>query len=173
MGEPDYVELAKRARDLLEPLGAPLAAQAFPPVLADLIRQARSSQVSPRILAGERADSPSLVPTNPSALDTFLTRNVDTSKYTPLFLASGRLTDKALAVLRIARDEFGIEGVGAAEIANILKRRFRVSQVHPSNLSRDLGNAPEFVSRVEIDGQSRYVLTLKGETRLADALKSP
>lgn len=171
MKELDYPALAKRARELLKDVDPSLAQAAYPAVLSDLITQARREGAGSTSPSLRTTPTSELVPTSPSALDAFLTRNIDTAKYDSLFLARGKLTDKSLAVLKIARDEFGIDGMVSSEIASILTRKFRVGQVHASNVSRDLGQALEFVSRIDVDGQQKYVLTLKGETRLSDALK--
>jgi len=168
-----YAEIVRKARDAVQDLQEPLRSVAFGKVLDDLILQARvANRMAPPVQSVKMGISSGPGTGGDSAIDLFLSRSIDASAYGGLFASRGRLLDKSLAVLKLGRDEFGLESLAASEIADVLTKKFRVASIRKSNVSRDLGRAPQFVSRTkDPSGFLRYSLTLPGEARLSKTLK--
>ncbi len=163
-----YNELARRAKDEINGLEEPLRNIAFQIIFQDLILEnKRNAQKEPKQHAS------SISPENvedPVAI--FMTNVVEAGDYVKLFAANGKLIVKCLAVLKIAKDQLGIDGLSAVQLSQILTRKFRVSKVHASNVARDLSKATMFVNRIQHDGEYRYILMLTGEQAIQEELSA-
>jgi hypothetical protein len=168
MAEPDYKKLAKDAAMAVDGLPDLERGIAYTKILDELLARARGPPGggqaavprAPAVAGGrtaEAADDPVAV---------FLNSSVDASQYVELFRSKGRLVMKCLAVLKLARDEFGVDGLGPSALEEILKKKFRASGVHRGNISRDLGRSLQFVSPIHRDNKPVYLLTAKGEEEL-------
>ena len=166
--EVKYGDLARKASKEVEGLKEPLRSIAYKTILDELIRDAKSSR--PEVTgpvgviktegAGKR-----------DPVEAFMGRAVDASGFGDVFTRRGFLLEKSLAVLKLARDEFGVEGLTPTQIGQILTRKFRVAGVHAANISRDLGKSTQYVSRVTDDrGHTVYLLMVQGEQRLREVL---
>src|SRR2546427_8191483 len=110
-----YTELAKQAIEHVRDLEEPFRSLTYQRVLNDLIEEAKqSTMVSATVLPGKE-------PTESGALDKFLKSIVDASPYLGLFAGRGHLVEKGLAVLKMAKDQFEIDGLSATEIAKVLR----------------------------------------------------
>jgi len=166
MAEIKYGELARKASKEVEGLEEPLKSIAYKTILDELIKDAKASGTEPK--GGPETE---LTTGKRDPIAAFMGRAVDASEFGNLFTAKGSLVEKSLAVLKLARDEFGIEGLTPSQIKEILTRKFRVSGVHAANISRDLGGSPEYVSRISDDkGRTAYLLMVRGEQRLQEVL---
>lgn len=173
MGEPNYGKLAEEAAQAVEGVKDPaLRSIAYGKILDDLISRERR-------LSGAASEDLTRIPSGAGAppnsegndpVELFLTRPVDASDYAELFRSNGKLVLKCLAALKLARDEFGIDGLGPSSLEAILKKKFRVAGVHKANVSRDLGKSLKFVSRVDRGGKPVYILTAQGEDTLKLAI---
>jgi hypothetical protein len=174
MSEPDYKKLAKQAADAVEGLKEPAFSIAFGKILEDLISRERHQvrTEAGRAVASVTKSATGLGGNEGDPVDLFNTRPVDAADYAELFRSNGKLVMKCLAVLKLARDEFGIDGLGPASLESILKKKFRVAGVHPGNISRDLGKSLKFVSRVDRGGKAVYILTAQGEESLKLAISN-
>jgi len=169
MAEIKYGELARKASTEVEGLEEPLKSIAYKTILDELIKDAKDAKASGTELKGGPETESISGKRDPIAA--FMGRAVDASEFGNLFTAKGSLVEKSLAVLKLARDEFGIEGLTPSQIKEILTRKFRVSGVHAANISRDLGGSPEYVSRISDDkGRTAYLLMVRGEQRLKEVL---
>jgi len=80
-------------------------------------------------------------------VEKIVTSEIDLSKYNYIYGLSG--LPLFLAVLKIAREEFGIDGLTPPEISKILKSKFRISKaVSEENVSMALSKAGECIDRV-------------------------
>lgn len=163
-----YGDLAKKALKEVEGLEEPFRAVAYKTILDELIKDAKSAgrESKPHPALGQTELSSKRDP-----VEAFMGRAVDASTVGGLFPQKGFLVEKSLAVLKLARDEFGIEGLTATQIGEILTRKFRVGSVHARNISRDLGGSTQYVSRVTDDqGRTTYLLMVQGEQHLGELL---
>ena|SRR5438132_9353597 len=168
MSEVKYGDLARRASKEVEGLDEPLRSIAYKTILDELIRDAKSSQPEVNRPVAETGTT-GAVKRDP--VEAFMGRAVDASGFGDMFTRRGLLVEKSLAVLKLARDEFGVEGLTSSQIAEILTRKFRVAGVHAANISRDLGKSTQYVSRVTDDrGHTLYLLMVQGEQRLREVL---
>ena len=101
-------------------------------------------------------------------VELFLTSVVDAGSYAKLFSSRGKLLEKSLAVLKLARDQLGIDGLTAPQISDILIKKFRVSSVYRQNVSSDLSKATQYVHRLKTGNEYKYLLMAAGESRLAE-----
>src|SRR5216117_3464662 len=105
-----YGELARKASKEVEGIEDPLKSIAYKVILEELIRDAKSTlPVERRQPAGTGNKGVS----KDDPTDAFMGRAVDASAVGDLFTHKGLLVEKSLAVLKLARDEFGIEGLTA------------------------------------------------------------
>jgi hypothetical protein len=159
-----YKELAKKARDQVAELEEPYRSIAYETILQDLIREAKSGE--PADEKGAKTSGRSTGTENPVEL--FLTRVVDAKPYTKLFGAKGKLVEKCLAVLKIARDQLGVDGLTSPQISEVLVKKLRVAKVHRQNVARDLAKATEYVHRLMVDDEYKYLLMAAGEKHLEE-----
>ena len=161
--EVSYADLAMKAREYVSSLDEPYRSSAYQVILTDLIVgskvQSPILQVRPDFESRSEDD-------HPKPVERFLTSVVDAAPYLGLFSAAGHLVEKSMAVLRIARDQLGLDGLTPAEIAEILTSKFRVARVRRSNVSYDLGKATQFLHRVKVNGGYKYLLMGLGEQHL-------
>ena len=160
--KPKYGELARQAIEHVRDLEEPFRSLTYQKVLEDLIEEAkRSSPVSVTLLPGKEA------PTS-DAVDRFLGSVVDSTPYVGLLAARGQLAEKSMAVLKMAKDQFGIDGLSPGEIAKVLSLKLRVAGVQAGHVSRDLSKVPEYVQVVEVGGVRKFLLMGGGERRLEE-----
>jgi hypothetical protein len=172
VSDPDFAALAKEAQRAVEGLKEPALSIAYARILDELIARAKAKQAAVRP-APRDAQGAAPAATEAAAADLFMTRPFDASPYADLFLSPGKLVLKSLAVLKLARDEFGIDGLGPGAISSILTKKFRVSGVHRGNISRDLGKSLKYVSRISRGGATVYIITAPGEEALKQAISAP
>jgi hypothetical protein len=177
MPTPNYSELILRAAEATKEVEDSLRESAFAAVLQDLIRQARggsedsnSTQRTDTAIPTKRDEGMPVLSDGKPPLDVFLSRGIEAAKYDRLLSAKGHLVEKCLVVLKIARDEFGIPNLSARDLETILARKFRVPGVHARNVTRDLGDARQFVSPIEEKGKTKYLLTVVGDARIDEAV---
>jgi hypothetical protein len=83
----------------------------------------------------------------------------------PQVTDASRLQDKALWLLRIANDEFSIDGLSAPEISKVLKEKFRLTYSR-QGVGQALDGANRFVDRDTSGPVVRYRIMAPGETYL-------
>jgi len=164
--KPKYGELARQAIEHVRDLEEPFRSLTYQKVLEDLIEEAkRSSPVSVTLLPGKEAPAS-------DAVDRFLGSVVDSTLYVGLLAARGQLAEKSMAVLKMAKDQFGIDGLSPGEIAKVLSLKMRVAGVQAGHVSRDLSRVPEYVQVVEVGGVRKFLLMGNGERRLEEIIGS-
>lgn len=159
-----YNDLAKKARDQVQELDEPYRSIAYETILRDLIQEAKREAPAP-VKSKRKTGSPEAAE-NP--VEAFLTNPINAAPYSKLFSSRGKIVEKSLGVLKLARDELGIDGLTAPQISEILVKKFRVSKVHRQSVNRDLGAATEFVTRLKTDDGYKYLLMTAGEARLEE-----
>lgn len=164
--EISYAQLAKKARDQVEQLEEPYKSVAFQTILQDLIQEAKKAPQT----GFKKEKKP--VPTDQAEdpVQIFLTTVVDEKNYARLFASKGKLTEKSLAVLKLARDVLGIDGLTASQISEILTKKFRVSKVYRQNVSNDLRKATNYVHRIQSGSDYKYLLMTVGEEHLEEVV---
>ncbi|HYY48762.1 MAG TPA: hypothetical protein VFA17_08800 [Thermoplasmata archaeon] len=161
-----YAELAKKAKDEVADLEEPFRSIAYQTILQDLIQEGkRAGPIEPKRPASTRAAAGVEDP-----VGIFMTNVVDAGPYAKLFASKGKLVEKSLAVLKIARDQLGIDGLTAPQISEVLTKKFRVSKVHTSNVARDVAKATEYVHRIAAGEEYKYLLMAAGEQRLQEVV---
>ncbi len=160
----DYQKLIERAIEIVRDVEEPYRNSAFNSILAELIRIERTS----RIVSSEPRKFEERTEEDPVGL--FMERAIDASAYSNLFSAKGRLVEKSLAVLLLARDELGLDGLTAAQINEILSKKYRVSKVYTGNINRDLSKKTGFATKIRTQKGWKFLLMTGGEDHLRQAL---
>lgn len=82
-----------------------------------------------------------------------------------LTVVIGKYLEKSLIILKIAKDNYNIDGLTPAEITVILRDKIRVARIHQPNISLTLGDPKNsrYLSRVPFKGSYFYKLTKLGE----------
>jgi hypothetical protein len=99
----------------------------------------------------------------------YLLTNLDRTSY-PAVSSVPRVLDRALHLLRIARDEFEIDGLGAPEIARVLTEKFRLRASRQA-VQQALDTARTYVDKVTTNGRKTYRIMHPGE-RYLDSMDS-
>jgi hypothetical protein len=99
----------------------------------------------------------------------YLLANLDRTSYAAVSSAP-RVLDRALYLLRIARDEFDIDGLGAPDIARVLTDKFRLRASRQA-VQQALDAARTYVDTVTTSGRKTYRIMNPGERHL-DSLDS-
>lgn len=90
----------------------------------------------------------------------------------PEIFSAGRVLEQALWLLRVGRQQFGIDGLTPSEIARVLKDKFGLTPT-PQAVRTAFGGAGNLVDRVPAKGGGfRYRLTGPGEAYLAKPANS-
>jgi hypothetical protein len=166
MAEIDYAALAKQAASAVEGLKEPALSIAYAKILDDLIASEKAKRSAGRTPDERTMSLGAQLKPDETIVDRFLTGSFDAAQYADLLLERGELVTKCLAVLKLARDEFGVDGLTPSELAEILTKKFRASGVHRGNIARDLGKSLKLVSRVQQGARTVYMLTGQGEEAL-------
>jgi len=161
-----YSALAKKARDEVVDLEEPYRSIAFETILQDLIRESKRAEVlEPKKPKRETPEASSEDP-----VDLFLTHVVDAGSYTKLFSSKGKLVEKSLAVLKLAREQLGVDGMTAPQVTEVLTKKFRAPRVYRQNVTSGLSKATEYVSRLRVDDTYKYLLMAPGEQYLQEVV---
>jgi hypothetical protein len=83
-------------------------------------------------------------------------------------IEKGSLQDRSLVVLKVIRDELGIDGLTPSEVATVLTRQLRLPSIHSTNVSNKLRGAKKLTTRIEDAGAYRYSLTRFGDKYIED-----
>ncbi len=162
---PKYADLAKQAIEHVRELDEPFRSLTYQKVLEELIEEAnQSSRVSVAMLPGKDVDS--------GAVEKFLGSVVDATPYLGLLAGRGQLVEKSLAVLKIAKDQFGIDGLSPSEIAKVLSLKLRIAGVQAGHVSRDLSKVPEYVQVVQVGAIRKFLIMGRGETHLDEVARA-
>ena len=144
----------KEAADIVRDLPKPLQVAAFNRAVDELLKRNQSHD------QGELAESAKTTPGG----EWFAA--IDRTKH-PDIGATTRVADRALKVLELARDTYKVDGLTAAQIATILKDKFRLPvKVNAVNmaLQREIENVDE---RTSSNGKKLFVLMQPGDEYLA------
>jgi hypothetical protein len=82
-----------------------------------------------------------------------LIAQINRTNYPEIFSA-GSVLDRALRVLRLAEEEFGVEFLSAPEIAQVLKEKFRLPTTHQA-VRQALAARPQYVDTQSVKRGSR------------------
>lgn len=80
--------------------------------------------------------------------------------------------EKAMIVLAVVQNQFGIKALTPSEIARVMTEQMRLSTVYPSNISRDLSETRKFFLRSKEGRGYKYSLTRAARKHL-DELSQP
>ncbi|HXQ73635.1 MAG TPA: hypothetical protein VN844_24250 [Pyrinomonadaceae bacterium] len=113
------------------------------------------------------------VPVKDSERDvSYLLAHIDRTAY-PAVSDSNRVLDRALHVLRIANNDFGVDGLGSTDIARILTEKFRLRTTRQA-VAQALDSARKFVDRSSGAGRTKYRIMAAGERYLdSESSESP
>jgi hypothetical protein len=87
-----------------------------------------------------------------------------------LLATKGKIVEKSLVVLKLARDQLGIDGLTSPQITEVLTKKFRVPKVHRQNVSNGLAAATEYVHRLVVNDEHKYLLMAPGEQHLQEVI---
>ena len=105
---------------------------------------------------------------DPEKPSDYLLAHLDRTSY-PQVSSAARVLDRALHVLRIARDDFDIDGLGAPDIARVLTEKFRL-RVSRQAVQQSLDAARNQVDKLSGHGRKAYRIMDPGE-RYLDSLE--
>jgi hypothetical protein len=94
----------------------------------------------------------------------YFLENLDRTSY-PEITSARRVSDRSLYLLRIARHEFDVDGLGASDIARVLTERFRL-RVSRQAVQQALDTAKNYVDKSTVDGRIVYRIMNPGEEYL-------
>lgn len=94
----------------------------------------------------------------------YLLTHLDRTSF-PEISSAARVLDRSLHLLRVARDSFEIDGLGAPEIARILTEKFRLRASRQA-VQQALDAARNYVDKVTANGRAVYRIMRPGETYL-------
>jgi len=173
MKEHDLTELFKKAAEIAKAVPEALQEAAFNRAVDALMGQNAGLGASGRENAGGKTGHkppPLSPPRHPPAEETTdptarLLQSLDRTAY-PQVLSSPRVLERSLCLLRAARDDFEIDGLGCAAIAKILTEKFRLRTTRQA-VQQALDVAGDKVDRVTPPGgKTFYRIMHPGETYL-------
>lgn len=162
MEEKNLQRLFKKAAEIAKSVPEPLQQVAFNRALDALLDEKGASpdseeggQTTAKEHKKKRTKKPKAKRTN----DDFhpishLLESMDRTSYTQI-LGGPRVLERALALLRAAKDDFGIDGLGATAIAKVLTDKFRLRTTRQA-VQQALDAAGDKVDRVSPSGSKTY-----------------
>jgi len=144
----------KKAAELAQLVPPALQEMAFKRALDELLRKAPARPDSS--LSNQSRSVPREKTDLMSRFD-----GVDRTQY-PEIGQPGRLLEKVLKVIRIAKDEMGIDGVRASDVARVLTEKFRV-RAKTNAVQMALDSRPDLVDRSKREGVYEYRIMGTGE----------
>lgn len=163
-------DLFKRAAEIASVVPEPMQEAAFRRALDMLQDEAGTRQPSRRTPSRERRGSKRSA--NRSEADhedpaEVLLQGIDRTKH-PEVGEEPKVLERALHVLKIAKDEFDIDGLSSNEIARLLTDKFRVRTTR-QRVNQVLDSAATLVDRTSGSGRrgARYRIMAPGEKHLA------
>lgn len=163
-------DLFKRAAEIASVVPEPMQDAAFQRAL-DMLQEEeaghssrRSSPKRSQRTSTETSIDSKVGSTKP---DDVLIEGIDRTKHTEV-ADEPKVLERALHILKIAHDEFGIDGLSANEIARVLTEKFRIRTTR-QRVNQVLDSATTLVDRASGAGRrgARYRIMAPGERHLA------
>lgn len=165
----DLGKLVAQAKKAVEALEEPLKTEGFKTILAKLLESGSKEKNEEKT---KKTPIRQQVMGKDDKVDVIGSK-VNRTKFSKMYKLKKAL-DKALYILKIARDVAGIEGLLALQISKILSSVFRIKTTS-SAINMALGDAGTYVDRKPIKVQGgqgyEYVLMHEGEIYLDKKLK--
>lgn len=168
MNDKELQELLKRAGEISKVVPEALREAAFNRAFDMLTRTTLPLAHKVEVAAGknERSEKQSVQGTEKAS--DYLLAHLDRTSY-PQVSSAARVLDRALHLLRIARDDFDIDGLGAPDIARVLTEKFRL-RVSRQAVQQSLDAARNHVDKLSGYGRKAYRIMDPGE-RYLDSLE--
>ena len=164
MKDDELKALFKKAAKISEAVPESLREAAFNRAVDALLEiQQVPSQGSPPKTRKTVKRTPSTEPSTGGAADPLLTE-LDHNVY-PQMETAPRVLERSLMLLRIAKDDFRIDGLGSSRIANVLTEKFRYRTTYQA-VQQALGAAGNKVDRVSAGRKTTYRIMHPGELYL-------
>ncbi|MDG6943366.1 MAG: hypothetical protein JRM94_04755 [Nitrososphaerota archaeon] len=161
-------KLIQKAKDLVSGTEEPYHSLAFSVVLAGLLRATPVEREAPKKEVMHK-ETPKASVAGKGRLETILRSNVDWSS---LPILNSEPIVQNLIILRLALDDFKIDGLSARDIQQILFQKYRVSKT-PNAVSMSLMAAVgKYVDRIQEGKEFLYRITQKGIARLNEKKQS-
>src|SRR5947209_14312212 len=127
MAEDDIARAFEAAAEIVKKVPRHLQEVAFNRALDHLLSRQNSgttgtTSATPRARTGSSQRGPGA----PRGAGPNLLNAIDRTRY-PDVGSTGRIADRALKVLQLAHDDFAVDGLTAAELAEILSQKFRLT----------------------------------------------
>jgi len=164
MKDDELKALFKKAAKISEAVPETLREAAFNRAVDALlgIQQVPTQGSSPKTRKTVK-HTPSTEPSTGGAADPLLTE-LDHNAY-PQMETAPRVLERALMLLRIAKDDFRIDGLGSSRIAKVLTEKFRYRTTYQA-VQQALGAAGNKVDRVSVGRKTTYRIMHPGELYL-------
>lgn len=164
MKDDELKALFKKAAEISKAVPESLREAAFNRAVDALIgSQQAPSQGSPARTRKTVKRTPSTGPSTKGKADPLLAE-LDRTAY-PQMQTAPRVLERALILLRIAKDDFDIDGLGSSRIAKVLTKKFRYRTTYQA-VQQALDAASDKVDRVSIGRKTLYRIMSPGETYL-------
>ena len=152
MAETNLKDLFKQAADIAKDVPESMQEAAFNRALDFLLGLGSSGAAGKKRVAAPTRRTQGSQESPDDEVDTLL-QQLDRTAH-PKILDAPRVLDRSLALLRIARDEFSIDGLSAPQIARVLTEKFRFRTSRQA-VTQALATAIDKVDRVLEDGEVR------------------
>ena len=165
MSETDLQRIVKEAEKIAMSVHESLRGAAFNSAFELLVQQSGIDNVARSTRRAPHVPSQTSNSNDSSEEEVATLLQMDGTAY-PKVRSASRVLDRALNVLRIAKDNFQMDGLSATQIAKVLTDKFRLPTTH-SAVRMALDRAGDKVDRVVLDkGAIRYRLMAPGEDYL-------
>jgi hypothetical protein len=161
----DLKDLFKRAAEISKSVPEPLREAAFNRAVDALLGTSSSAKAESSAAPSKASKSPQKQAAKgiENKADHLL-ENLNRTAY-PQVGSAPRVLERALHLLRIAHDDFGIDGIGGADIARILTEKFRLRTTRQA-VGQALDVAKDYVDRSTSSGRTVYRIMHAGEQYL-------
>jgi hypothetical protein len=168
MNDAELQDLLKRAGEISKVVPEGLREAAFNRAF-DVLTGAISplAREKPETAGAKIERSQKKAANGPDKASDYLLAHLDRTSY-PQVSSANRVLDRALHLLRIARDDFDIDGLGAPDIARVLTEKFRL-RVSRQAVQQSLDAARNHVDKLSGHGRKAYRIMDPGE-RYLDSL---
>ena len=169
MNKDKLKEIFKEAAEIVSKVPGNMQPVAFSRAIDILLGEAPDIKTSIKIKGKKDPASRKVVGRKKDELVEQLLKDIDSTKY-PIINKLDKVLERSLLVIKIANDEFKVDGLNAPQVATVLTNKFRLKTTRQA-VAMVLKDAGNYVNRVPDGKAFKYKIMRPGEEYLTKIIE--